>query len=291
MTTISWFDSPTTVDAALANADRARAAGLHRYWNPQIAVTDPMVVLGIVAREIPDIGLGTSVVAMQSTFAKNLAIQSRTINQASGGRFTLGLGTSHQPAMELRHGLKWDRPYTHMVQYLDSLLPLLSDQEVSSAGEFVTTHAEIDVPGPTPEVMLAALGPKMLKLAADRTAGTITWMTGPKTIASHIRPCIGEAHIAAGVPVWVTDDPVGAREKAAVNLAIYGQLPSYRAMLDREGMAGPGEMVLAGDLDTIRAGLEEYRDAGVDEVALNVLGSGDAVEGAWELVESMGGSL
>ncbi|MBT5850722.1 MAG: LLM class flavin-dependent oxidoreductase, partial [Acidimicrobiaceae bacterium] len=170
-------------------------------------------------------------------------------------------------------------------------LPLLSDQEVSSAGEFVTTHAEIDVPGPTPEVMLAALGPKMLKLAADRTAGTITWMTGPKTIASHIRPCIGEAHIAAGVPVWVTDDPVGAREKAAVNLAIYGQLPSYRAMLDREGMAGPGEMVLAGDLDTIRAGLEEYRDAGVDEVALNVLGSGDAVEGAWELVESMGGSL
>ena len=88
MTTISWFDSPTTVDVALANADRARAAGLHRYWNPQIAVTDPMVVLGIVAREIPDIGLGTSVVAMQSTFAKNLAIQSRTILSAFKGTMT-----------------------------------------------------------------------------------------------------------------------------------------------------------------------------------------------------------
>jgi len=291
MTKISWFDSPTTIDDALANADRARAAGLLRYWNPQVANTDPMVVLGIVGHEIPDIGLGTSVVAMQSTFAKNLAIQSRTVNQASGGRFVLGLGASHKPAMELRHGIKWDRPFTHMTQYLDSLLPLLTDQQVASDGELVTTHAEINVPGPAPEVMLAALGPKMLQLAADRTAGTITWMTGPKTIASHIRPGIGKGHIAAGVPVWITDDPVMARDKGNEMLAIYGQLPSYRAMLDREGFAGPGDMVLAGDLDTIRAGLDEYRDAGCDEIALNVLGGSESVAAAWELAASTGGSI
>ncbi|NDH22949.1 MAG: LLM class flavin-dependent oxidoreductase, partial [Actinobacteria bacterium] len=121
---ISWFDSPSEIDAALETAERARAAGLHRYWNPQVANTDPMVTLAIVGREVPDIGLGTSVVAMQTTFAGTLAAQSRTINQATGGRFCLGLGASHQPAMELQYGIEWRKPYTHMVEYLDALLPL-----------------------------------------------------------------------------------------------------------------------------------------------------------------------
>ena len=140
--------------------------------------------------------------------------------------------------------------------------------------------------------MLAALGPKMLKLAADRTSGTITWMTGPKTIASHIRPGMSpESWIASGVPVWITDDPESARKRGGEGLAIYGQLHSYRAMLDREGMAGPADMILAGDIATVRAGLDAYKEAGCDEIALNVLGSGDDVEGAWELAESMGGEI
>jgi len=288
---ISWFDSATTVDAAVANAERARSAGCHRYWAPQISNTDPMVVLGIVGREVADIGLGTSVVAMQTTFAQNLAAQARTIAQASGDRFTLGLGASHKPAMEMAFGIPWTKPYTHMVEYLDALLPLLSDQQVSTTGEFVTHHTSLNVPGPTPEVMLAALGPKMLALAAERTAGTITWMTGPKTIESHIRPGIGGGHIAAGVPVFITDDVPAAREFAGKALEIYGMLPSYRAMLDREGMDGPADMVLAGDPETVRAGLEEYKAAGVDEVAMNVLGTGESLEATWELAASLGGEI
>ena len=203
---------------------------------------------------------------MQTTFANTLASQSRTINQATGGRFTLGLGASHKPAMEMQYGIEWRKPYTHMVEYLDALVPLLTDQKVSTTGEFVTMHSRIQVPGPTPGLMLAALGPKMLALASERTSGTITWMTGPKTIASHIRPGIGSGAIAAGVPVWITDDVESARAITAEALKIYGQLPSYRAMLDREGVAGPEDMLLAGDPDTVRAGLEEYAAAGVDEM-------------------------
>ena len=178
-----------------------------------------------------------------------------------------------------------------MVEYLDALLPLLEDQQVSTTGEFVTHHTSLNVPGPTPDVMLAALGPKMLKLAADRTAGTITWMTGPKTIESHIRPGIGGGHIAAGVPIFITDDVPAAREFAGNALAIYGQLPSYRAMLDREGMDGPADMVLAGDPETVRAGLEAYKAAGVDEIAMNVLGTGESLEATWELAASLGGEM
>lgn len=292
MTRISWFDSATSVDDAVANAERARAAGLHRYWAPQVRNTDPMVVLGVVGREVADIGLGTSVVAHQTTFAQNLAAQARTINQLSGGRFTLGLGTSHEPVITGVFGLPWRKPYTHMVEYLDALLPLLSEQKVSTSGEFVTHHTEINVPGPAPEVMLAALGPKMLKLAAERTSGTITWMTGPTTIAEHVRPAIGpEAQIVAGVPVWITDDIETARAKSNVQLAIYGQLPSYRAMLDREGMETPADMVLMGDTETVRAGLARYREAGTSEVALNVLGSGESLGEAWKLAESLGGKI
>ena len=288
---ISWFDSATNVDDAVANAERARAAGCYRYWSPQISNADPMVVLGIVGREVADIGLGTSVVAMQTTFAQNRAAQARTIAQASGGRFTLGLGASHQPAMEMAFGIPWTKPYTYMVEYLDALLPLLEDQQVSTTGEFVTHHTSLNVPGPTPDVMLAALGPKMLTLASERTAGTITWMTGPKTIESHIRPGIGNGHIAAGVPIFITDDVPAAREFAGRTLAIYGQLPSYRAMLDREGMDGPADMVLAGDLETVRSGLEAYKAAGVDEIAMNVLGTGESLEATWELAASLGGVM
>ncbi|MEM9465039.1 MAG: TIGR03564 family F420-dependent LLM class oxidoreductase [Actinomycetota bacterium] len=284
---ISWFDSASEVDAAVATAERARAAGLHRYWSPQVFNADPMVTLAIVGREVPDIGLGTSVVAMQTTFAETLAAQSRTINQITGGRFTLGLGASHKPALEMQYGMEWRKPYTHMVEYLDALLPLLSEQRVSTTGEFVTHHTQINVPAETPEVMLAALGPKMLALASERTAGTITWMTGPKTIESHVRPGIGGARIAAGVPVFITDDVEGARAFAAKALQIYGQLPSYRAMLDREGMAGPEDMVLAGDPDTVRAGIEAYAAAGADEIAMNVLGTGESMDAAFELAASM----
>ena len=284
---ISWFDSASEVDAAVATADRARAAGLHRYWSPQVFNADPMVTLAIVGREVPDIELGTSVVAMQTTFAETLAAQSRTISQITDGRFTLGLGASHKPALEMQYGMEWRKPYSHMVEYLDALLPLLSEQKVSTSGEFVTHHTQINVPAETPAVMLAALGPKMLALAGERTAGTITWMTGPKTIGSHVRPGIGGGQIVAGVPVFITDDVEGARAFAAKALQIYGQLPSYRAMLDREGMAGPEDMVLAGDPDTVRAGLEEYAAAGADEIAMNVLGTGESMDAAFDLASSM----
>ena len=288
---LSLFDSPTHVDDGVANAERARAAGLHRYWVPQVMNADPIVVLSVVAAKVPDILLGTSVMAMQTTLPQHLAQQCRTINQVSDGRFTLGLGVNHQPVVTGVFGLPWGKPYSHLVEYLDALLPLLSDQRVSTEGEYVTHRTQINVPGETPDVMLAALGPKMLQLAADRTQGTITWMTGPATIASHIRPTLGDGQVVAGVGIWITDDVSAARDQANIDLAIYGQLPSYRAMMDREGAKNPADLVLIGDAHTVRAGLESYRDAGTDEVALNVLGRGDDREAGLQVAEQLGGNI
>jgi F420-dependent oxidoreductase-like protein len=286
---LSLFDSTNNIDDAVANAHRANEQGMHRYWAPQIMNADPISVLSVVGREVPTILLGTSVVAMHTTLPQTLAQQSLTINNISGGRFTIGIGTNHEPVLEMVYGIPWRKPYTHMREYLDALIPLLNDQKVVTEGDFVTARTGINVKAEPAGVMLAALGPKMLKLAADRTDGTITWMTGPVTIESHVRPSIGDdAQIVAGVGIQVTDDVEAARAQANVDLAIYGQLPSYRAMLDREGAETPGDMVLMGDAETIRAGLLAYKAAGATECALNILGDKEA---AWEAVAPLGATL
>ncbi len=292
MTKLSLTDSSPRVEQAVANAERARGAGLHRFWMPQVRSADPLTTLAVVAREVPTVGLGTAVVAMQTMMPQTLAQACRTLNQISDGRFTLGLGVSHEPAMVGLYGIPWNKPYSHLVEYLDALLPLLSEQKVSTSGEFVTHHTEIDVPGPNPEVVLAALGTKMLRLAGARTSGTNLWMTGPNTIKEHIRPNLGPAgQIIAGVPVMITDDVAGARVEANKELAIYGMLPSYRAVLDREGYDEPADMVLMGDADTIRAGLERYRDAGATEVTLSIQGPRESREAMWDLIATTGGEL
>ena len=147
----------------------------------------------------------------------------------------------------------------------------------NAAGETVTTRGALVVPGaPEPQVYIAALGPQLLKVAGRRTAGTCTWMTGPATLAGHVVPSLRQAaadagrpddavQVAASLPISVTDDVDTARKQAAEQFAVYGTLPSYRAMLDREGYAGPEDAAIIGDEATVRDRLDGLRAAGVDE--------------------------
>jgi 5,10-methylenetetrahydromethanopterin reductase len=173
------------------------------------------------------------------------------------------------------YGYSFDRPARHMREYLSVLLPLLDGQQASFRGE--TMRADIGLSTPRPgrvPVLLAALAPQMLRLAGQRTDGTVLWMTGTATVRDYIVPSIRAAADAAGrpsprvvciLPVCVTDDPDGARARANRVLAIYGQLPSYRAMLDREGAAQPGDVVLAGDEDAVAAQIAGLEEAGVTD--------------------------
>jgi alkanesulfonate monooxygenase SsuD/methylene tetrahydromethanopterin reductase-like flavin-dependent oxidoreductase (luciferase family) len=172
-----------------------------------------------------------------------------------------------------------------MREYLDGLQPLLNGESVAASGEFWSTHGSLQIPAtPAPEVYLAALGPQMLRLAGKRTAGTLTWMTGPKTLAEHVGPELRGAavdagraerdvRVAASLPVTVTDDVDGARAQAAKEFAVYGTLPSYRAMLDREGYAGPEDAAIIGDEQTVSDRLDELAAAGVDEFTALVFDS------------------
>ena len=279
------LDLPTRVDAAVANAGRAEAAGLDRYMVAQVERADPIAVLAVVADRVPRIGLATGVIAIQSTLPQHLAQQARTVNQISGGRFTLGIGVCHQPIVTEVFGLEWSRPYSHMVQYLDALLPLLADQTVDTSGDLVSHRTEIEVPGPAPGVLLAAMGPRMLALAGARTTGTLLAWTGPRTIAEHVRPAIGDGLVSAAVWVCVTGDPAEARGRLGEQLAGYRTLSSYQAMSERERVADMMDLLVIGSADQVRAELARYAEASADEIAVILQGTPAERAAGWAMIE------
>jgi F420-dependent oxidoreductase-like protein len=173
-------------------------------------------------------------------------------------------------------GLSYDKPARHMREYLQVLNPLLDAKTARFEGDLYKVQARLDVPdAKTPVPMcIAALGPVMLKLAGSQSDGTVTWMVGPKTISSHIKPSLEAAaqevgrpspRIVAGVPMVLTNKPEEAKDFISKTLTVYGQLPSYRAMLDKEGVDGPADVALVGDEATLEAGMKRMKEAGVTD--------------------------
>ncbi len=264
-----------TLDGLVATAKRYEAAGFDNLWMANIFGFDAINALAIVGRETSRIELGTAVVPTYPRHPVAIAQQALTTQVAAKGRFALGIGLSHKIVIENMLGFSYDKPARHMKEYLEVLAPLCRGEGVQYQGEQYKVAAQLQVPGATRvPILVAALGPTMLKLTGRLADGTITWMTGPKTLASHIIPALREAakeagrpepRIVAGFPVLLTNKPAEAREKIGKALVIYGQLPSYRAMLDREGAAGPAEIALAGDEKTLRSEIARLREIGVTD--------------------------
>jgi 5,10-methylenetetrahydromethanopterin reductase len=262
---------------------QVRDEGFTRLWTAQLPhEPDLLTTMAVATREVEDIEVATGVLPIQVQHPMQLAQRALTVSLISGGRLTLGLGLSHKVVSEHTWGISFDRPVRRMSEFLDGLLPLLAGDKADAIGEFTTARGELRIPGaPTPPVYIAALGPQMLKLAGRRTAGTVTWMTGPRTVSEHVRPALREAagdravEVITALPICVTDDAAAARAQAASEYAIYGKLPSYRAMLDREGWAGPEDAALIGSESEVAERIEELRAAGVDEFVGATFGSSE----------------
>ena len=290
---IGIFGFDSTVSGLTANVRAARDQGFGSYWMPQIFGLDALTALAVAATEVDGIGLGTSVVPTYPRHPMVLAQQALTVNQISGGRLTLGIGLSHQPVVEGMWGISFDHPLRHMTDYLEVLMPLLAGERVSYTGEAVTGRGEVEVSADPCPVVIAALGPRMLELAGRQTDGTLTWMVGPKTLAEHTVPTIAAAaesagraapQVIVGVPVCVTDDAEDARRRAATTYAIYGQLPSYRAMLDREGIEAPEEIAVIGGGAEVAERLEVLVEAGATLVAASEFGTAGEREATREVL-------
>lgn len=195
-------------------------------------------------------------------------------------------------------GLDYSHPLPHTRDYLTILNGLLGGERVQYKGEAYRVAAQLTVAGATkPPVLVAALGPHMLRLCGRLADGTITWMGGLAYLRDAAVPAITEAaakagkpapRIVAALPVCVTTDVAGARETANKAFAVYGQLPSYRAVLDRGGAGGPGDVAVVGTETEIERQIGEFASAGVtDFVASPYPAPGGSVEGTMELLAGL----
>ena len=288
---------PQVVEQVRQMAD----AGLSTAACSQIFAYDALTLLAVVGNQVPDIELMTAVVPTYPRHPMVLAAQALTAQAAIGGRLTLGIGPSHQVVIEGMFGYSYERPARHIREYLHALLPLLNGEQVAYQGETLKafTPGSLEVRAPAPPVMIAALAPAMLRLAGSLTDGTITWMAGVRTIESHIAPTISAAaakagrkrpRIAVSLPVCVTSDPDRARQRADESFAIYGQLPAYQAVLDREGVAGPGAVAIAGDEESVSRQIAAFAEAGATDFIAALYGSSEERPRTFSLLSQLAAS-
>ena len=287
-----------TIDQMVAEARQTEADGFASYWAPQIFGHDALTALAIIGREVPRIELGTSVVPTYPRHPMMMAQQALTVNAAASGRLCLGIGLSHQMVVEGMWGMSFDKPVRHMREYLEVMMPLLEGKAVSHAGEEFRVNGGVNVPGGTrPNVVVAALGEQMLKVTAALADGTLTWCTGPQTLQNHTIPVLraaaekagrDSARVIAALPVCVTNDHEAALARAAQVFVVYGHLPSYRAMLDKEGAAGPADIAIIGNASEVAERISALADIGVtDFAAVEFGGNPDEVAEARSVVKSL----
>ena len=264
-----------TIDVMVERFAGVADRGFTSAWLPQSSSYDAVTLLAVIGREVPGIELGTAVVPTYPRHPMMLAAQALTTNAATTGRLRLGIGLSHKMAVEGSWGLSYEQPARHMEEYLSVLLPLMRNGEVNFEGEVITGRGRIGVPHPLPcPVYLAALQPRMLRLAGRVADGTITWCTGPITLEAQIVPIVTEAATLAGkppprvvvaLPCCVTDDESSGRTKAGEQLRGYESIPVYRAVLDREGARGPADISVVGDEAAVTEQLDRLEAIGATD--------------------------
>lgn len=288
-----------TIDDVVGIAQGVEQAGLDDVWLANIFSFDAITTLAIIGRETKHIGVGTAVVPTYPRHPTAIAQQALTTAAATGNRFILGIGLSHKVVIEDMLGYSYDKPARHMREYLNVLMPLLQGEAVRFNGEhYQVNGVQLDIPGADNlPVVIAGLGPVMLKLAGEIADGTNTWMVGPKTMEGHIIKQLGSSAAAAGkpdpkvvggFPIVLTSNVDAAKAKIAENLTIYGQLPSYRAMLDREGAAGPADIAIVGDENQLRGQIKRLEDMGVTHFNAAIM---DVEDGAYARTLEFLGSM
>lgn len=274
-----------TLDQVVAEAREVAEGGLDTYWVSQIFGHDSLTALAVVGREVDGIEVGTAVVPTYPRHPMMLAqqaltVQAATAREGGAGRLVLGIGLSHQIVVEMMWGMSFDKPVRHLREYLSVLMPLLEGKPADFEGETYRVHGGVDVPGSSrPTVLVAALGAQMIRVTGALADGTSTWCVGPKTLREHTVPAMRQAaadagrpepRIVAAFPVCVTDDIDAARARAEQVFAIYNTLPSYRAMMDIEGVSGPKDLAIVGSEAAVTDQLEELASIGVTDLNAGV---------------------
>ena len=287
----------TKVERLLADGQWAEEAGLSSAWIPQIPDDfDALTAAGMVGSRTARIEVGTAVVPVQPRHPIALAQQALSVQAVCGGRLSLGLGVSHHWIIDEMLGLPYDRPAALMRSYLDVLDPALRGPgPVDVENDLFRVHNPLDITDLTPTpVLIAALGPVMLRLAGERTDGTLLWMADERAIGSHVAPIITRAaqaagrpapRIVAGIPVCLClDDEIDAAVTRTNRILAEAEVsPNSPRLLERGDARTVGDILAAGSESSIEKRLGAFADAGVTDVSARIVPIGDNRE---ELIAS-----
>jgi F420-dependent oxidoreductase-like protein len=267
-----------TPDRMIEQAQRAEADGFSSLWYASAVGGDPLVAMALAGRATSTIELGTSVLQTYTSHPALLANRAASVVAAMGRPgFTVGVGPSHQPVIESVLGYRYDHPGRHTEEYVRVLTALLHEGSVDFDGDDFHVHVPRGAARPEPPVpvLVAALAPRLLRVAGEVADGTILWMGTAAAIDRHVAPRIRSAadragrpapRIVAGLPVAVHDDVDEARQTAASQFAMYGTLPNYRRLLDVGDADGPADAAIVGDEEAVAAGVEALFAAGATDV-------------------------
>ncbi|MEZ5152635.1 LLM class F420-dependent oxidoreductase [Rhodococcus zopfii] len=290
-------DTARKVDRMLKDVEWAEAAGLDTVWVPQIPTDfDALTAVALMGVRTSRIEIGTAVVPLQAQHPVHLVRQALSTHAALGGRLALGVGPSHHWIVQDMLGLPYEKPAKFTRDYLEVLgamknLPGSIDVE----NDTFRVHNPLDIAPVAPmPVLVAALGPVMLKIAGERADGTVLWMADERAIGEHIAPRITKAaaeagrpdpRIVAGVPVCLCapSEVDIARERANRILAEAEISPNYQRLLEQGESKDIGDMAIVGDEDAILAGFRRYEEAGVTDLSMRLLPIGNTRD---ELVAS-----
>lgn len=275
----------TKIERMQADARWAQEAGMSSVWIPQIPDDfDALTAAVLVAQVTDTVEIGTAVVPVQPRHPIALAQQALSTQAVCGGRLSLGLGVSHHWVIDEMLGLPYEKPAAMLRSYLEVLdAALAGPGMVDVENEHFRVHNPLDITdvAPTP-VLVAALGPVMLRLAGERTDGTILWMADERAIGDHIAPAINAAadaagreppRVVAGVPVCLcaedeVDEAVARTNRVLSEAEIS---PNYQALLDRGDARQVGDLLAAGTEAMIEKRLRSFADAGATDVSLRVV--------------------
>jgi len=277
-------ESAATVDEVLEEVQQAEGDGFSSFWFASPVLGDPMAAIGVIGRETSTIELGTSILQTYSCHPVLQSKRASSVVNAIGtpGRFTLGLGPSHRLSVEDWLGLSYARPGQHTEEYMQVITALLRGERVDFDGSEYRVHVDPPVlpGGQEIPVLLAALGPRLLRVAGQYTAGTILFLANAQAVEDHVAPLLRKAAAAAnkpgprivvGLPVAVHDDVDEARAAAAVQLAHYQRQPNYQRLLALGGVEQVADVVIVGNEESVAAQIERLFRAGATDYRARIL--------------------
>jgi probable F420-dependent oxidoreductase len=265
-----WTDpDPLPASEMLAFAARVERLGYGTLWIPDVVGREPFTLAGLLAGATSSIGLGTSIVSIWGRDAQTTRMAALTLQEATGGRFTLGLGVSHHHLAQKVRGHVYEMPLTRMREYLEA---------------YRAAIYKAPAPEREPLVVLAALRERMVTLAATAADGAFPYLVTTERLA-WIRGVLDAAPaeqrplLCAVLPCVLETDPTAARSAARHYLLPYLRTPNYQAAWLEQGFTEadwerPGSermvdaMVAWGNVETLRGRIGELQAAGADHVAI-----------------------